>query len=344
MITIAIVNQKGGVGKTCTAAALGAGLALKDYRILFVDLDAQQNLSYTLGADPGGKSIADLLQESMDTTPGQHIHTIYAIQNTPQGYNIIPSAYSIAGADTILADVTGREYKLREILEPVKEYYHYCIIDTPPTLGTLTINALTAADYVIAPAQAEVYSQISLGQLYSTIQTVQRYCNPALIFSGILLTRYNGRAVVRREVADRIDAAAAQYGTRLYKTRIRECTALQEAALMRQSIYSYAPRSNAAKDYSALVEEFLEQRKAAMQEKIQSMTAEDRLSRAYVLEKKQDDLLFDEDSPAYGQIVYTTNPELEQLLEELGMIENTFGGYFEYEKVMDAYKKKHERS
>lgn len=257
MVTIAIVNQKGGVGKTCTAAALGAGLAIKGYKILFVDLDAQQNLTYTTGADPRGKTIADLLQQAIDLEPGQQIQTQDAIQHTQQG-DIIASAASMAGADTILADITGREYKLREILEPVQGIYDYCILDTPPTLGTLTINALTAAQAVIAPAQAEVYSLISLGQLYSTIKTVQRYCNPGLIFSGIVLTRYNGRAVVRREVADRIDAAAAQYGTRLYNTRIRECTALQEAALTQQSIFSYSPRSNAAKDYSALVEEFLE--------------------------------------------------------------------------------------
>ncbi len=256
MKTLAIVNQKGGVGKTATAAAIGAGLVLKGYRVLFVDLDAQQNLTYTLGAIPKGKTIADLLQQSIDEE--QQIRTEKAIQHTPQG-DIIPSSATMAGADTILADVTGREYKIREILEPIRKNYDFCILDTPPTVGTLTVNALTAAQAAIAPAQAEIYSLISLGQLNSTIETVKRYCNRGLSFSGIVITRYNGRAIVRREVAERIEAAAAQYHTKLYKARIRECIALQEAAITQQSIFKYAPRSNAAKDYSALVDEILEQ-------------------------------------------------------------------------------------
>lgn len=292
MVTIAIVNQKGGVGKTCTAAALGAGLALKGLSILYVDLDAQQNLSFTLGADPKGKTIADLLQQAIDLEPGQQIQTQDAIQHTPQG-DIIASSASMAGADTILADITGREYKLREILEPVQKDYAYCIVDTPPTLGTLTINALTAAQAVIAPAQAEVYSEISLGQLYNTIKTVQRYCNPELSFSGIVLTRYNGRAVVRREVADRIDAAAAQYGTRLYKTRIRECTALQEAALMQQSIFTYAPRSNAARDYAALAEEVYTQLEDyRIQRILSAMTTQELKARRKELKQELDDEFF----------------------------------------------------
>ncbi len=258
MKTIAIVNQKGGVGKTATAATIGAGLILKGFSVLFVDLDAQQNLTYTIGASPKGKSIADLLQESIDAAPGTVLHTRDAIQHTPQGA-VIASAASVAGADTILADVTGREYKLREILAPIRKDFDFAIIDTPPTLGTLTVNALTAAQAAIAPAQAEVYSLISLGQLRNTIETVKRYCNPNLSFMGIVLTRYNGRSVVRREVADRIEAAADQYGTRLFKSRIRECTAMQEAALLQQNIFQYAPRSNAAKDYQALIDEILEQ-------------------------------------------------------------------------------------
>lgn len=263
MRTLAIVNQKGGVGKTATVAGLGQGLILRGFNVLFVDLDAQQNLTYTMGGSPGGKNIATLLQESIDAGPGAQLHTLDAIQRTPQG-DIIAGAAAMAGADTILADITGREYKLREILQPVKEYYDYCILDTPPTLGTITVNALTAAQGAIAPAQAEIYSLISIGQLRSTIETVKRYCNPGLNFTGIVLTRFNGRTNVRREVAERIEAAAAQYGTRLYKTRIRECTALQEAALMQQSIFDYAPRSNAAADYTALVEEILTQEEQEM--------------------------------------------------------------------------------
>lgn len=258
METIAIINQKGGTGKSTTAHALGAGLSLRGYSVLYVDLDAQGNLSFILQADPRGKTIADLLQQSIDPEATAPIPTADAIQETPQG-SVIASSPNLAGADTILSDVTGREYKLREILQPVKKSFDYCIIDTPPTLGTLTVNALTAAQRAIAPAQADILSLLAIRQLQTTITTVKRYCNPALIFSGILLTRYNGRAVLSREIAERMDQEAANMGTTLYKTRIRECTALKEAEITQQSIYSYAPKSNAAKDYTALLDEILGQ-------------------------------------------------------------------------------------
>lgn len=258
MKTIAVVNQKGGVGKTTCTFHIGQGLILKGYKVLFVDLESQRNLTFTMSADPTGKTIIDLLQESIDAEPGAALHTLDAIQHTPQG-DIIASAAQIAAADTILADVPGREHKLKEILEPVKGMYDYCIIDTSPQLGTLTVNALTAAQAAIAPTLAEAYSIISIGQLYETIETVKRYSNPGLTFSGIVITRYDGKATVRRELAEEIEAAAAQYGTQVYKTKIRECAAVQEAALTRQSVFKCSRRSNAAKDYAALVEEIIEQ-------------------------------------------------------------------------------------
>lgn len=254
MVTIAFTNQKGGTGKSTTAHALGAGLTLKGNKVLLVDLDAQGNLTYTAGASTRGKTIADLLQQAID---GKTPDTLGAIQQTRQG-DIIASNPNLAAADTILTDVTGREYKLKEILTPVNDKYDFCILDTPPTLGTLTVNALTAADMVIAPAQADVYSLLAIGQLHSTITTVKKYCNPGLAFSGIVITRYNGRAVISREVAERIGSTAAQTGTKVYNTRIRECTAIKEAEIMQTNIFEYAPRSNAAKDYTALLEEILQ--------------------------------------------------------------------------------------
>ena len=158
----------------------------------------------------------------------------------------------------MLADTLGREYKLKEILEPVKAEYDFIVIDTPPTLGTLTINALTAADTAIAPAQADIYSMTALAQLQTTVETVKRYTNPSLSLKGILLTRYNARAVITREVAERLEQTAGEYGTKLYRARIRECTALKEAAITQTDIFSYAPRSNAAKDYGDFIAEFLE--------------------------------------------------------------------------------------
>lgn len=254
METIAILNQKGGTGKTTTAREIGAGLSLKGYRVLLVDLDAQKSLSYIMGASGRGKTIADLLQESIEDAP--QLDTAAAIQKTDRGHLIAGSA-SIAAADTVLADVTGREYKLKEILQPVKEDYDFCILDTPPTLGTLTVNALTAAQQAIAPAQADALSLLAIDQLYNTVATVKKYCNPGLTFSGIVLTRYNGRALISREVAGKMEQAAQQIGAKLYRAKIRECIAIKEAELLKQSVFDYAPRSNAAADYGALVEEIL---------------------------------------------------------------------------------------
>lgn len=253
MKTIAIINQKGGTGKTTTAREIGAGLSLKGHRVLMVDLDPQHSLTYIMGETDKGTTIADLLQQSIDAP---QIGTAEAIRKTARG-DLIAGSGNVALADTVLADVDGREYKIAEILQPIKRNYDFCILDTPPTLGTLTVNALTAAQMAIAPAQADALSLIALGQLQNTTATVKRYCNPDLVFSGIVLTRYNGRAVISRDIAAKIEQAAQQIGARLYRAKIRECTAIKEAELLRQSIFDYAPRSNAAADYAALVDEIL---------------------------------------------------------------------------------------
>ena len=153
---------------------------------------------------------------------------------------------------------TGKEYRLREALEPVYDLYDYIVIDTPPALGILTVNALTACTGAIIPAQADVYSLQGIALLSQTIETVRKYCNRALKIKGIVLTRYNSRAVLSRDMADLIAQTAQQLRTKLYTTRIRECTALKEAQAVQQDIFTYAPRSNAAADYKALVAEVLE--------------------------------------------------------------------------------------
>ena len=244
---LAIINQKGGVGKSTTALAIGAGLSLKGYSVLFIDLDAQGNLSYTLGANTQGYNAMGVLQRP-ETAKEE-------IQHTPQG-DIIASSPALAGADAVITE-TGKEYRLKEALESLSGAYDFCIIDTPPALGILTINALTACEGAIIPAQADIYSLQGISQLNSTIQTVKKYCNPALSIMGIVLTRYNGRSIIRREVAEMLERTAEQLHTKLYTSKIRECTALVEAQATKQNIYSYAPRSNATADYKALVDEIL---------------------------------------------------------------------------------------
>ena len=246
MEVIAIVNRKGGVGKTATAQALGAGLIKKGCSVLYIDLDSQTNLTYGLGADAGGLSSMDVL--AGDATAQE------AIQHTQQG-DVIAGAEALAGADAAI-DGTGKEYRLKEALEGLR--YDYCIIDTPAALGTLTVNALTAADSVIIPVQAEVYSLQGIGQLSKTIEAVKKYCNRNLYIRGILITRYNGRAIISRDMQANLEDAAQQLKTRLYSAPIRECVSIKEAQAQQQDIYSYAPRSNAAKDYAAFIEEFTE--------------------------------------------------------------------------------------
>ena len=244
---IAVINQKGGVGKSTTALAIGAGLSLKGYSVLFIDLDAQGNLSYTLGADTKGYNAMGVL-ERPETAKEE-------IQHTPQG-DIIASSPKLAGADKLLEE-TGKEYRLKEALDSLQGAYDYIIVDTPPALGILTINALTACTGAIIPAQADIYSLQGIGQLNSTIETVKKYCNPSLSIMGIVITRFNGRSIIRREVAEMLERTADQLHTKLYSSKIRECTALVEAQATKQNIYSYAPRSNATADYKALVDEII---------------------------------------------------------------------------------------
>lgn len=249
MEVVAIVNRKGGVGKTATAQALGAGLARKKKKVLYIDLDSQTNLSYGLGADPEGLN-------SMDVLTGEAT-AAEAIQHTPQG-DVIAGSEALAGADAAI-DGTGKEYRLKEAIDGLQ--YDYIIIDTPAQLGTLTVNALTAANSVVIPVQAEVYSLQGIGQLSKTIEAVKKYCNRDLYIRGILITRYNGRAVISKDMQSNLKDAAEQLKTKLYSTPIRECVSIKEAQAIQQDIYTYAPRSNAAKDYEAFIEEFTERKK-----------------------------------------------------------------------------------
>lgn len=246
MEVTAIVNRKGGVGKTATAQALGAGLIKKGYSVLYIDLDSQTNLTYALGADPRRSGSMDVL---IGDATAQEV-----IQHTQQG-DVIAGAEVLAGADAAI-DGTGKEYRLKEAIDGLQ--YDYIIIDTPAQLGTLTVNALTAADSVIIPVQADIYSLQGIGQLNRTIAAVKKYCNHNLIIKGILITRYNKRAIISRDMYSNLEDAAAQLNTRLYSTPIRECISIKEAQASQQDIYSYAPRSNAAKDYAGFLEEFME--------------------------------------------------------------------------------------
>lgn len=242
-----IISQKGGVGKSTTTAAIAAGARRQGYTVLTIDLDPQSNLSLSMGADTSGKTILDVLTGN---TPA-----LGAIQQTPQG-EIIPASPALSSADMTLTQ-TGKEYRLREAIEPLCRRYDYIVLDTPPALGVLTVNALTAATAAIIPAQADLFSVQGITQLYGTIDTVKRYCNPALSVKGILLTRYSPRSVLSREMRDVMEGIATQHGGRVFDTFIRENIALREAQARQQSIFDYAPNSNGAADYRAFIKEII---------------------------------------------------------------------------------------
>ena len=245
---IAVINQKGGVGKTTTTLAIGAGLILKGFKVLYIDLDAQTNLSHTLKSQNNVLSVMELLERKAKITD--------AIQQTPQG-DIIPSSPALSGADAFITEV-GKEYRLKEAINPIQDNYDYILIDTPPALGVLTINALTACTGIIIPAQADTYSLQGINQLYATIETVRQYCNSSLEIKGILLTRYSSRAILSRDISDIMEKTAKQLNTKLFKTAIRETIAVKEAQANQQDIFSYAPKNNAALDYTAFINELLE--------------------------------------------------------------------------------------
>lgn len=250
MEVITITNRKGGVGKTASTHALGAGLARRGYKVLYIDLDSQCNLTYDLGANPAPLTSMEVLS---GTATAQE-----AIQST-QGGDIIPASPNLATAEAVIIG-TGKEYRLKEALEPLQGIYDYIVIDTPTILGVLTINALTACNSAIIPVQPEVHSLQGIGLLYETLTAVKKYTNPALTIKGILITRYNGRAILSKDMRSNLEDIAKELGTKVFSTPIRECTAVKEAEASQKDIYSYAPRSNATKDYTALIDEILEER------------------------------------------------------------------------------------
>jgi chromosome partitioning protein len=246
----AIINQKGGVGKTTTAHALGAGIFMKGYKVLLLDLDAQGNLSHSLGAAlRGSMSAMDVLTKEISAEDAI-IHG--------ERLTYIPSSPALAGADMLISQ-TGKEYRLKEALGPVLQYYDYIVIDTPPALGILTVNALTACTKAIIPAQADIYSLQGIGQLYGTIEAVRHYCNPNLKIMGILLTRYSPRSILTRDITNMIEQTARRLETIVYKTTIREAVAIKEAQAQQMDIFSYAPKGKATEDYRMFVEEVLAQ-------------------------------------------------------------------------------------
>lgn len=239
---IAVVAQKGGTGKTATAAAVGATLRKRGKRVLYVDMDAQANLTTIVTGDTETKnSIADVLSGQAQATD--------CITPTSQG-DIIPASDWLIGL-SIPVD------SLRRNLEPLRAVYDYIIIDCGPTLGALTANVLTAADWLIVPVHADIHALGMLRQLMDSIEAARVHGNSGLQIAGILITQYRQRTTVTRQMADMLTQAADSLHIHVFKTRIRDGIAVTEAAAMGKSLMDYAPKSNPAEDYCAITKELL---------------------------------------------------------------------------------------
>lgn len=249
---ISIANQKGGVGKSTTALALSAGLAYSNFKVLCLDLDPQGNLTSSVEYDENQSQ--EFKYSCLDVLSG-NVNIQEAIVHNKL-FDIIPSNPNLATADIMFTKV-GKEFILKEALEPILNDYDYIIIDTPPALGIITVNALTCCTKVLIPAQADIYSIQGISQLYDTIETVKKYCNPSISIMGILLTRYNSRTVISRDIASTLEDIAINLNSKLFNTKIRECVAIKEAQTVHKDIFSYALKSNASKDYTDLVNEIL---------------------------------------------------------------------------------------
>jgi chromosome partitioning protein len=244
---IACANQKGGVGKTTTVINLSSYLALSGERVLIVDLDPQGNATSGLGADR--TTVGSVYDAVVDS---RELDTL--IQPTDvSGLDIVPSSVALAGAEVELAPLEQRERRLGRLLAPILQRYDHVFIDCPPSLGLLTVNALTAADGTLIPIQCEYYALEGLTQLMATINLVRDHLNPGLAVDGVVLTMYDGRTNLSSQVAAEV---RSHLGDRVFATVIPRSVRLAEAPSHGQPIHVYAPTSPGAIAYRDLADEF----------------------------------------------------------------------------------------
>ena len=245
---IAITNQKGGVGKTTTSSALLAGLQQRGNRVLGVDLDPQGSLGFCLGLDIDNcATIYDVMKGA------QSVRDV--IVHSECG-DIVPSNILLSGAE-LEFNKPGREFLLKNALQELQDEYDFIIVDTPPALNVLTVNAYVVADGLVIPMAPEILSLLGVAQIRETIDPVRRCYNSRLKVLGILLNKFNQRFTLNREVLDMAGQIAAQLDTKVFETTVRTRVSVAEAPAHGESVLTYAPSSKPAEDFQALVEEII---------------------------------------------------------------------------------------
>lgn len=243
-LVISLLNHKGGVGKTTSAINIGAGLAKLGKRVLLIDLDPQANLTLALGVPRQPYTIYEALRGESELIPA----------NTKPDLDVITSHLNLSGAEMELINEAGREFVLRELISPLRSKYDFIFIDCPPSLGLLTLNALTSSDLLYIPLQTEFLAVQGLAKIKQVIQKVRTRLNKHLEIGGVIATMYDSRKVLNRDV---VDIIYKYFGDMVFETKIRDNIALAEAPAQRKDIFEYNPGSAGAEDYLALAQEIL---------------------------------------------------------------------------------------
>jgi len=247
---LAIANQKGGVGKTTTSINLAASLAKMDKKVLLVDADPQANSSTGLGVDIKGlnNTVYECLIGEVKATESV-VHTDY------KNLDLIPSHINLVGAEIEMIDIDDRERRMREMLLPLRDVYDYIIIDCSPSLGLITVNALTAADSVIVPVQCEYFALDGIARLFNTIQRIKSSLNPELCIEGFLMTMYDSRLRYANQVVEEV---RHHFGDMVFNTLIQRNVKLSEATSYGQPVIVYDKDSNGAKNHMELAQELID--------------------------------------------------------------------------------------
>ena len=247
-MVIAVSNHKGGVGKTTSTLNIGAALQRMGKKVLLIDLDPQANLTQSLGLTEHSPTVYEALRGESPLEP---------VEVLP-GLDVVTSTLDLSGAEVELSSEPGREYILKELLEPIRSRYSYVLIDSPPSLGLLTINAFTAAEEVYIPLQAHYLALQGMSKLQEIVERVGKRLNKGLRIGGVFVTQYDQRKVLNRNVAE---AIREHFPRVVFRTAIRDNVALAEAPTQALDVFRYAPRSTGAEDYAALAKEIIKRTK-----------------------------------------------------------------------------------